>query len=426
MGTIKVKSSFLKGTVQIPPSKSQAHRAILCAALAQGRSEVGPVSGAKDMEATIKAVEGLGATVERQGDNLIIDGSGMFGVKNAQLDCLESGSTLRFLIPLAAAGGVNAIFTGGGLLPQRPIGAFLDLLPDHGVQCESAGGLPLQISGQLTAGTYRLAGNVSSQYITGLLLALPLLEEDSRIILTTPLESKGYVDMTLDVMRAFGVTIQVTADGYLIQGAQRYQSCHYTVESDWSQAAFFLGAGALNGDITLKGLSIDSMQGDKAVLPLLTKMGAEITVDSEGIRVRKSVLKGIVIEASQIPDLVPVLAVLCAFATGESVICGAQRLRIKESDRIGSTLAGLHAIGARAEETPDGMRIAGSSSGARGTVEGFNDHRIVMAFAVAALAVDGEIMITDRESICKSYPDFFEDYCSLGGKADVISLGNQY
>lgn len=423
MGSMKLAPSCLQGTVHIPPSKSQAHRAILCAAMAKGESIIEPVAASKDMEATLRVVQSLGVAVRRDGARLTIDGSKLFSAHSALIDCGESGSTLRFAIPIAAVGGMDTTFIGQGLLPQRPLGAYLDLLPRHGVPCASKGGLPLQIEGQLTPGVFSLPGNVSSQYITGLLLALPLLEGDSEIVLTTPLESAGYVDMTLDVMASFGVTAEKTAAGYRVPGKQTYCAHSYQVEGDWSQAAFFLTAGALNGAVTLTGLHENSLQGDQAIVSVLKQMGARIEETQAGIFVQKCILHAIETDVSQIPDLVPVLAVACAFAKGRSVIRGGERLRFKESDRIASTLAGLRAIGVPVTETADGMVIEGGAALHGGSIHGYNDHRIVMAFAVAALCLPDEVIISDRESIAKSYPEFFTHYQQLGGVADVVSLG---
>lgn len=425
MGTVKITPARFNGEVTIPPSKSQAHRAILCAALADGVSKISPVVHSMDMEATIGAVKALGAHVEWKEDVLTVRG-GLFQKKQAEIDCIESGSTLRFLIPIAAAGGAETVFYGRGRLPQRPLGAFLNLLPSHGVPCESDGGLPLKIKGRLEPGVYQLAGNVSSQYVTGLLLALPLLSGDSEIILTTPLESKGYVDMTLDVMRSFGVLVEEREARYVIPGGQRYKNSEFNVESDWSQAAFFLIAGALNGGTALNGLSPSSIQGDKTVCELLREMGAEIKEEGSVLRAEKSELHGVTIDASQIPDLVPALAVACAFAKGDSLIHGAARLRVKESDRIRSTLDGLRAMGAEVEEREDGMLIHGGRPLHSGFIDGFNDHRIVMAFTMAASCVQGDTYITTWESVKKSYPGFFEDFKRIGGNADVISLGDEH
>lgn len=399
MSIVKIKNSILKGEVVIPPSKSAAHRALICSFLANGGS-VSPIINSNDMKATTQALKALE-------DNEEI------------VDCIESGSTLRFMIPVAAALGKSVTFVGSGRLPQRPIGDYLRLLPEHNVKCESEGGLPLKISGQLTCGTYELAGNVSSQYITGLLLALPILDGDSKIVLTTRLESKPYVDMTVKVMNDFGVCVEETDYGYFIKGNQEYKARDYIVESDWSQAAFFLAAGAIGGDVKLKGLDLNSTQGDKEIVNILKRFGADIEVSESVISCKKSNLNGIEIDASDIPDMVPSLAVVAAYANGQTVIKGAERLRLKESDRIESVVTNLKKMGVDVTETNDGMIINGGIvNGA--VIDGYNDHRIVMAFSVAGLNANGECEITDAESINKSYPDFFDDYNSLGGKADVI------
>lgn len=400
MSKVLIKNSILNGSLTIPPSKSAAHRALICSFLAGGGT-VSPMIDSHDMKATCQTIEAL-----KNGDNV--------------LDCIESGSTLRFMIPVAAALGKAVTFTGSGRLPQRPIGDYLRLLPQHNVECASEGGLPLTIKGQLTGGTFELAGDVSSQYITGLLLALPILEQDSKIVLTTQLQSKPYVDMTVKVMSDFGVVVEETDYGYFIKGNQKYTPCDYVVESDWSQAAFFLVAGAVCGDITLKGLDLNSTQGDKEIVTVLKNFGCNITATENQVRCTKSELKGITVDATDIPDMVPSIAVAAAFAKGDTVITGAGRLRFKESDRIKSVVSNLQKMGVEVEETDDGMIIKpdGRINGA--VLDGFNDHRIVMAFSVAGLCANGDTQITDPFSINKSYPSFFDDYNRLGGKADVI------
>lgn len=400
MSIVRIKNSILNGTVLVPPSKSAAHRALICSFLA-GEGSVEPIIASNDMKATEQSISAL------RNDESIVD-------------CIESGSTLRFMIPIAAALGKSVTFVGSGRLPQRPIGDYLRLLPEHNVRCESEGGLPLTISGKMSAGTFELAGDVSSQYITGLLLALPILDGDSKIVLTTELQSKPYVDMTIKVMADYGVEVEETDYGYLVRGNQEYKIRDYYVESDWSQAAFFLAAGAIGGDVSLKGLDINSTQGDKRIVDLLAEFGADICIDNGIVRCKKSTLNGIEIDATDIPDMVPSLAVLGAFSNGKTVIKGAERLRYKESDRIESVVTNLVKMGVNVTEKPDGMEIIGGNvNGA--DLDGYNDHRIVMAFAVAGLFANGDTTITDASSINKSYPTYFEDYNSIGGNADVIS-----
>lgn len=400
MSDVVIQNSILKGDIVLPPSKSIAHRALLCSFLSGGGT-VKPIIDSNDMKATTGII------------NLLKNGETV-------LNSIESGSTLRFMIPVAAALGRNVTFVGEGSLLSRTVGEYLELLPKHNVTVESNGYLPFGIKGKLSAGSYEVAGNVSSQYITGLLLSLPLLEEDSAVILTTELQSKPYVDMTIKVMADYGVDVRETDFGYLIKGNQKYAQLDYTVEGDWSHAAFFLLAGALGSDVTLKGLDINSPQGDKAIVDVMRRFGADIEIDKDSIRCKKSRLHAADINASDIPDLVPVIALLAAFADGTTVISGAQRLRFKESDRIESVVYNLRQIGADVTETPDGMIINGAKALHGAKLKGYNDHRIVMAFSVAGLYLKGETVIDDAMSINKSYPSFFDDYNSIGGKASVI------
>ena len=350
---------------------------------------------------------------------LTVDGSGMFLQKTAVLDCHESGSTLRFLIPVAAAGGVDATFTGTGRLPARPIGIYTDALPEKGVTCVTEGGLPLRVSGRLQSGVYAVPGNVSSQFITGLLFALPLLDGDSDIILTSPIQSAGYINMTIRTMSKFGIEIDMTDRGWHIRGKQHYIPTDYTTDGDWSQAAFFLTAAAVGGEVTVNGCNIDSSQGDRRIAALLREFGAEVQQDGGVVTVRKAPLSGIEIDASQIPDLVPVLAVCACFAKGVTTIGNAARLRIKESDRLQTTAALVNALDGRAEELPDGLKITGAGKLRGAAVQGCNDHRIVMAAAVCAAGCEGEIVCSDAWSVNKSYPAFYEDYAKIGGAAET-------
>lgn len=399
MSIVKIKNSFLNGEITIPPSKSVAHRAMLCSFLAGG-GEVTPLINSKDMQAMQQVITSI-----KNGDDT--------------LDCIESGNTSKFIIPVVAALGKKVTITGSGTLLKRPIGEYLRILPEHGVKCLSNNELPLSIEGKLKSGKYNVAGNVSSQYITGLLFALPILEGDSEIVLTTELQSKPYVDMTIKVISDYGVHIEETPNGYFIKGNQVYQKRDYVVEGDWSQAAFFLAAGAINGDITLKGLDINGTQGDKEIVNILKHFGADIEVSQNTIHVKKSNLNGIKINVSDIPDTVPSLAIVAAFANGTTIIEGAERLRYKESDRLESVVSNLKKMGVDVKEKPDGMIIKGGNvKGAE--LDGYKDHRIVMAFSVAALCAKGETIIKDAESIAKTYPQFFEDYNLLGGKANVI------
>ncbi len=413
----------LTGNVTAPPSKSDVHRAIICAALSKGKCTISPVALSNDIKATISCVESLGAKTRIESGVLTVDGSDIFKNKKALLHCGESGSTLRFFVPVAAAGGVSTEFTGHGSLLSRPIGLFADILPQSGVECETTGVLPLKINGQLKSGKFKVPGNISSQFITGLLFALPLLNGDSDIVLTSPIESVGYINMTIYTMSKFGVEVETTDFGWHIKGNQSYTPCSYTTDGDWSQGAFFLCAGALQNEITVSRLDFNSSQGDKAIADILKNFGADVIIGNEYVTVKAQKLCGCTIDASQIPDLVPVLAVTAALAKGKTKIINAGRLRIKESDRLNAIAENIKKIGGKITEYEDSLEIEGVDSFSGGDVPGCNDHRIVMSMSVAALKSTGQISVTDPYSIKKSYPDYFEIYNQLGGNANVIDLG---
>ena len=420
MSKVRFQPFIPNGTVFAPPSKSDVHRAIICAALSKGVCTISPVALSDDISATIRCVEALGAATTIENNVLTVDGSGMFREKTAELDCCESGSTLRFLIPVAAADGVAAEFTGKGRLPERPIGIYTEALPQKGVACETEGGLPLKISGRLQSGVFYLPGNVSSQFISGLLFALPLLDGDSDIVLTSPIQSAGYVNMTIRTMSKFGIEVDMTDKGWHVRGKQHYIPTDYTTDGDWSQAAFFLVAGAIGGEVTVKNANIDSSQGDRKIAALLREFGAEVHQDGGCITVKKAPMTAITIDAAQIPDLVPVLAVCACFASGTTEIVNAGRLRIKESDRLKTTAALLNALGGKVKELPEGLEITGVPALSGAEVNGCNDHRIVMAAATCAAKATGEITCTDAWSINKSYPDFYEDYTKINGKSEIL------
>jgi 3-phosphoshikimate 1-carboxyvinyltransferase len=422
MSDVKFSPFVPNGIVNVPPSKSDVHRAIICAAMANGVSRISPVALSNDIKATIGCIKALGADAVLENNVLTVDGTNMYKNKTALLDCGESGSTLRFFIPIAAVGNINATFVGKGKLPQRPIGIFTEALPKAGTVCKTEGGLPLEIKGQLKSGIFKIPGNVSSQFITGLLLALPILEGDSEIVLTSPLESVGYIAMTIRTMKQFGVNIQATEKGWHIKGGQSYKTCDYTTDGDWSQAAFFMVLGAVSGKVTVKGVAKDSTQGDKKCAEILARFGAKVTQLDNEVTVEKGELKAITIDASQIPDLVPVLSVCAAFAEGTTKIINAERLRIKECDRLKATAELLNNLGGKVKELSDGLEITGVSSLKGGNVNGYNDHRIVMSAAVCAARSDEDITATFAMSINKSYPDFYIDYNSIGGKANVLDL----
>lgn len=405
---ITIMPSKLSGKLSIPASKSCAHRALICAALADGKSVISGVSMSKDIEATIGSMTALGAEFEVNGSEITVYGITSPSEK-AVIDCCESGSTLRFVIPIAAALGTEAEFIGRGRLPKRPINIFIRELGCKGVNFLTDT-MPYKTAGKLCGGTYSIEGDVSSQFVTGLLFALPLLEEDSEIVLTSHLESRPYVDITVDMLRKYGIAVEEGESFYRIKGGQKYTPHDEKIEGDYSQAAFFYVANAIGSDVELENLNAESVQGDKRILDIISQTCSDGSIGSFRA------------DCSDIPDLVPILAVLAAFGSGESVIYNAQRLRIKESDRLETTAAMLNNLGGDVEVTADGLIIRPTGRMHGGTVESFGDHRIVMAAAVAATAVDGEVVIRGAEAVEKSYPDFINDYKMLGGTADVIIL----
>ena len=420
MSTVHYHPSVISGTVAAPPSKSAGHRSLICAALSDAPVTVTGCGISDDITATERVLCALGAQIERSGTTVRVTPISNIPDK-AVLDCGESGSTARFVIPIAAAlGAKNVTVTGRGRLPSRPFEILCRLLRRRGVNC-STDTLPMSVGGQLPAGEYSLPGNVSSQYISGLLMALSVVPGSSRIVLTTPLESAAYVDMTVDELKRFGAFVTKTSDGYEIEGRKRLRASDRRVEGDWSQAAFFLSAGAVcGGSVTVSGLDRSSLQGDKAIVNILKDFGADIEESDQGITVRRSKLKGTVVNASQIPDLVPIIAVTAAFAAGRTVINGAARLRLKESDRLHETVTRLVSFGIDAAETADGMIINGGEP-VGAAITSANDHRIVMAFSILACGSEHGSSISGAEAINKSYPEFISDLCGLGGKCDVIS-----
>ena len=403
-----VSPASLCGTLDVIPSKSASHRAVMMAALCKEDTRLAPLQRSRDIEATLACAAALGLGQHDAPQGL------------RTLDCGESGSTLRFFIPLALDGCGPVRFVGHGRLMQRPLSVYEQLFIPRGVRWALSGDA-LTVEGRLQSGEYALRGDVSSQFITGLLLALPLLSGDSVIRITTALESRGYVELTRRIQAAFGVTSR-WADGHtlLVPGGQTPVSPgSFAIEGDWSHAAFYLVAGALGkaGPLTLRRLCIDSTQGDRAIVPILRGMGARIEETSQGLTVFPSALHGAQVDVTQVPDLVPVLAVAMAGAQGESRITGAARLRIKESDRLSAIASALCACGAEVRELPDGLVIRGGQPLHGASVDGRNDHRIVMAMAVAAALCDGEITISDAEAVAKSAPAFWQEYASLGGQA---------
>lgn len=424
-----VSPGFLNGTLRMLPSKSASHRAVMMAAMAEGKTTLEPLQLSRDIEATLSCAEALGLThgaALAPSDTAgfvraeIYGGDAEESRALRELDCGESGSTLRFFIPLALDGRGAVRFKGHGRLMQRPLSVYEEIFKPRGMLWKQEGDT-LTVDGQLKSGRYEIPGDVSSQFITGMLLALPRLRGDSLLEITTPLESCGYVELTRRVQAHYGVVSEwKERDRFLfIPGGQRAVSPGtLRIGGDWSHAAFYLVAGAIGqGEIRLTGLDSHSAQGDRALVEILRDMGADIRWEGGELAARASKLHGLHVDCAQIPDVVPALAVAMAAADGESRIIGAARLRIKESDRLSAMCAALSAAGADIRELEDGLLIRGGKRLHAATINGCNDHRIVMAMTIASAISDGELTITDAEATAKSAPAFWDEFTSLGGQA---------
>ena len=407
-------SGTMNGTICAQPSKSMAHRAVICGALAEGVIHIDNIALSEDILATMQCVQALGlADIEIGEKRLTIRGKARRRLESAALDCGESGSTLRFMIPIAACFAERIKLSGKGRLMERPLEPLKSLLEQKGLTWRENGAF----SGKIAAGDYPIRGDVSSQFISGLLFALPLLKGGSRILITTDLQSSGYVEMTRQCQESFGVKSRWDGNALYIEGSQCYLGADYRVEGDFSHAAFFAVAGAIGKGVTISGLNMDSLHGDKAIFSILERMGATVHVNGDCATVTSQGLEGCVIDGGQIPDLVPVLAVAGAFAKGETRIVNAGRLRIKESDRLATITSELSKLGAVIEETRDGLVIQGGKPLRGATVESHNDHRIAMSLAVAAGFTEGEIQMEGAECVKKSAPQFWEEFRALGGQA---------
>ena len=406
------------GVIQIPASKSQAHRMLICAALSREPSRLILDGFSADIEATMQCLEALGARCEETANGLSVTPVGVCPAQ-ARLDVGESGSTLRFLLPVLGALGVQAEIRMHGRLPERPLSPLWEVLEAHGMRLQQDGTI-LHTDGQLIAGDYSLPGNVSSQFISGLLFALPLLGGNSTLTVTGALQSARYVSMTEQALAEAGILTKKDGPVWQIGGGQRYASpAVQTVEGDWSNAAFFLCMGALSATgVTVTGLNSTSLQADRAITETLVRFGAELTVSEDAVTVRRGVLHGITLDAGPIPDLVPVVSCLAALCDGETRVENAARLRLKESDRLQTTAALLSALGGSVRELPDGLIISGRGRLSGGTADACGDHRIAMSAAMAACGCEGPVTVSGSECVAKSYPAFWEDFASL--KEDAV------
>ena len=428
MDAVEILPGKLSGVIKAVPSKSFSHRAIICGALSGGKSEISNLIFSQDVLATINGVKELGANINICHDKVIInnfDKNNFFNKNNFKIsiDCLDSGSTLRFLIPVISALGKNVIFKRSLNLSKRPILELLETLSKSGIKFKMFDDLSLEIDGVLKPGRFLISGNISSQFVSGLLMALPILKGDSEIKLTSKLKSLQYVFMTMDVMKQYGVDIKKTAEGFFIKGNQKYKPTNYVVEGDWSQAAFFMAAGAMGKKITITGLNKDSIQGDKKICEILSKFGADVSCKNGNTIVKPSKLVGINIDASDILDIVPVLSVVAASSKGETNITNIEGLKFKECDRLEAIYQELKCLGVDIKKTKSTLTILGKEKMHGGKVWSHNDHRMAMALSIMSENLTEKIIIINANCVKKSYPNFFEEFNLMGGKASVIDLG---
>ena len=427
---IKIKPSTLNGTIEIPPSKSYSHRAVIAAALAEGgkKSKINNLKFSVDITTTTYIMENWGAEISRGESSLeIVGNDGKVVPKDKYVQCNESGSTIRFLIPIGLTNENELIFDGKGKLVDRPLDSYYRVFDKQGIFYKNENGkLPLTVNGKLKAGNYEIDGNISSQFITGLLYALPLLDGDSKLTINRNLESKGYIDLTLEILKLAGIEIvNNNYKSFDIRGNQIYKPFDYTVEGDYSQVAFWIVAGIIsaNRDNEVKCLHVNknSLQGDREIIEIVERMGANLEIFEDYVIVKPSKTKGTVIDISQCPDIAPILTVLAALSEGETRIINGERLRIKESDRITSIKTELNKLGANVTEEGDSLIIQGVQGFTGGvTVSAWNDHRIAMSLAVASSRCEKEIVLEEAESVRKSYPHFWDDFVKMGGEIEIV------
>ncbi|MFI3165487.1 MAG: 3-phosphoshikimate 1-carboxyvinyltransferase [Bacillota bacterium] len=424
---IKVYPQQLKGTVEIAASKSVAHRMMICSALSEKGGTISAIMKGTDIEATANCLAELGTDIQILENKAIV--TPVYGEKRdiCKLYCKDSGSTFRFMLPLVAALGCHAEFSGTERLASRPVSELREVLSAHGITF-SADTLPFEISGKLESGIYEIDASISSQYVTGLLLALPLLKGDSQIILKNRVVSSDYIKITLDVMKLFGVEVETTENGFLIKGSAKYVSPETAnCEGDWSSACFFAVAGGIGGGVSLENISMDSLQGDKAILEFINETGGSFAryINRNGVDSytfgSSANLKAGVFHTENTPDVVPILAVLCSFCGGTSEIVGISRLKDKESDRLSETIKMLDAFGISAFTGENSLYVTGGSP-VGGKYHVPDDHRMAMAAVIMATYASGESEIYDIDCISKSYPHFLENFARLGGKFDVLGI----
>lgn len=422
---VKIKPNEIKGKMKSIPSKSLLHRAIILSGIAKDREiileQVNTIS--EDIEATLTCIEKLGAKTKVEGDSIRITSLGNIKKSKVELHCKESGTTLRLLLPLVSTFSKEATVDCSEGLRKRPIRELIETLEESGLYFKEKG-FPINISGNVTTDFFKISGDISSQYVSGLLLLSSLLDQRSSIYLTTKLESRAYVNITIKVLRDFGIIVNELEEGvFEIYGGRDkiLPPKEYQIEGDWSNAAFFLVGGCLGDSIKMSGLNLESSQGDKKIVQILKKAGAILTCSDDFISANRSHLNSFEVDFSETPDLFPILSVVAALSKGQSILKGGERLKLKESNRIESTFQMLKSLGADVKKRDDGLIIQGKEILDGGIVNSFNDHRIVMSATMASIKCKEPVSIVNAGAVKKSYPNFFDDFKKVGGIFDVIS-----
>ena len=409
-----IHPSELSGQIAAIPSKTYAHRILICAAIADGPTVIKNMYLSKDVEATINCLNALGVRTETD-DNQCTVYPAPF-LSEAKLDCYESDSTLRFLLPLVVASGVKAEFVGRGKLPSRPMAPLTEALRNNGAKIDGDY-LPIKTKGTISGDKYSIDGSLSSQFVTGMMFALSFLGGKKKLVVTGEKVSASYIDVTIEVLRKFGVKVEKNADGYIIESDGLKSPKEITVDGDWSNAAFWIVAGNVgNHPVKISGLNYPSFQADSAIVDIMLAMGGKIAINDGILSAYPASLQGADIDVSDCPDLAPILSVAAAYAEGTTVFYGAERLKIKESDRKNAIVNNLQKCGISAKENNDEITIEGGKI-KKCNLCGYNDHRIIMANAIALLQRGGEI--DNIDAVDKSYPTFFSDLKTLGGKYDL-------
>lgn len=421
---VLIRPKKLKGIIDVVPSKSYSHRAIIAASLADGVSVIKNVLFSDDINRTISCCKAFGAEIEKYENYIVVKGAPKVKRVNNSVNVGESGSTIRFMIPIMLTSSEQMTFTGENNLVNRPLDSFFEIFEKQNVEYihPEKAYLPLETKGGLKSDDFFIKGNVSSQFITGLLFALPLLDGDSTINIVGNLESKAYIDLTLDILSLYGIKVEnKNYQQFVIRGNQKYQPHDYVIEGDFSQAAFFLSMGALGNDVSLGCMNLSSLQGDRKIIEDIKDLGGEIIYDGKLLKALPAKLVGTTIDLSQSPDLGPTLSVLASLSEGETKFVNASRLRIKECDRITCVKEELNKLGAYISESPEEMYFKGVEK-LNGSLEldSHNDHRIAMSLAVASTVCCDNLLIHNAECVKKSYPHFWSDFVKLGGDIDVI------